>query len=825
MKEANEAKRKNSLPSSQWLEHDTAHRDASMRLEAAECKLAAKQAEKHRLERLGAALPLLARQQASEQELDRLGDVALLSEAFPKTRLETQVRRDTVRVARESAQEAITRLDRQIADLVVAEDLLAEADAIERLREGLAADRKARKSLPAEEANLQQTLASVHDLLAESWPHLLSELREDEEPSTSMSIAHGIGMEADLQLDRVLKLGEQLRLTRAQKTAITTLAGERTRLVAERKQTLVKIAELAGQLDDSTVDLGKLAPPMATGPLDVALRQARDQGDLDRRLEDSRHRLATAEQELARALMQLPLWTEPLETLETGCVPSIETIDRFEAEFARIANEQEQLRTERRSTVAMKAEAEGELEQLRQIAGTVPSENDLVQARALRDRLWRLSRRAWESNSLPGPEDVGSLLELQNASNLSSTLLADVFERMQSRADSLADRLRREASRVAQQAASLASLLKARQRLEFLEVQEKERLQSAEETRNQWIGAWASLGLTPLSPREMRGWFQLRKDLLKQATELQDLRIEQQSLERKQDLHRQRLSQCLQALGCPSSPLDESLGSLRDRAEAELNRLTAIENRRSELTEAVSKLKRQLEAARAQDLAAEERLAAWRGQWAIAVAPLRLALEVTSEEAVEVVTQATDLQARIKEARDGQRRIGILRQEAAQFARDLRQLCQRVATDLNPDPSPGSPSIEITASELLARFRKAQEAWTAKQALIKQHESELANARNAEQSLREASANWLRCAAKRGAPRWMIYPRPNSGPEMRRSCEIGSRTLASRFSNSVRVNRSMGFARQPWHSIRIDCPSNFRHSKKKSPSSMLLAVI
>ena len=143
--------------------------------------------------------------------------MALLSEAFWKTRLETQVRRDTARVARETAQEAITRLDRQIADLVVAEDLLAETDAIERLREGLAADRKARKFLPAEEANLRQALASIRDLLAESWPHLLSELSEDEEPVTSNSIAHGIGMEADLQLDRVLKLGEQLRLTRAKK--------------------------------------------------------------------------------------------------------------------------------------------------------------------------------------------------------------------------------------------------------------------------------------------------------------------------------------------------------------------------------------------------------------------------------------------------------------------------------------------------------------------------------------------------------------------------------------------------------------------------------
>ena len=75
----------------------------------------------------------------------------------------------------------------------------------------------------------------------------------------------------------------------------------------------------------------------------------------------------------------------------------------------------------------------------------------------------------------------------------------------------------------------------------------------------------------------------------------------------------------------------------------------------------------------------------------------------------------------------------MLRQEAAQFASDVHDLCQRVASDLNPDASPGSPSIETAAGELLRRFRIAQETWTTRQALIKQRESELANARNAEQ--------------------------------------------------------------------------------------------
>ena len=159
-------------------------------------------------------MPLLTRQRTSEQELAQLGDVAILSETFQKTRLETQVRRDTARAAGESTAEAIARLDRQIAELVVAEDLLTEADAIERLREGLAADRKARRALPGEEANLLQALAGAHDLLAESWPHLLSESSAAEERVLSEQFSDRANV--DPRHDRVLKVGEQLRLTRAE---------------------------------------------------------------------------------------------------------------------------------------------------------------------------------------------------------------------------------------------------------------------------------------------------------------------------------------------------------------------------------------------------------------------------------------------------------------------------------------------------------------------------------------------------------------------------------------------------------------------------------
>ena len=259
------------------------------------------------------------------------------------------------------------------------------------------------------------------------------------------------------------------------------------------------------------------------------------------------------------------------------------------------------------------------------------------------------------------------------------------------------------------------------------------------------------------------------------------------------------MSQCLQALGCPSCPPDQSLASLRDRAEAELKRLAEIEVTRGKLIESINTLNRQLEVARAQKLAVQQRLAKWHEQWTLAVAPLSLAADVTTDEAAELVNQATDLQTKIKEARDGQRRITVLRQEATQFATDVRSLCQRVAPELNPDASPASPSVEIAAGELLKRFRTAHDIQAAKQALIKQRESELANSRNAEQSFQEAGLQLAALCLEAQCARWTICPGPSNGHETRSSCAIDSRSSTSSSRNSARASRSIGFARRLWH--------------------------
>lgn len=759
LRQANEAKRKESLHSAEWVEHETARRAAAAGIEEVGHRLAEAHAEKRRLERLKEALPLLTRQRTCQDELSTLGPVVPLSESFSSTRLEAASRREAARADKRRAGEAVADLDRRIAEMIIPEDLLAEADAIERLREGQAADRKARRSISAEEARLHQVAIAAREILSESWPELA--------PGQA---------DHDSVLSAVMAAGDRLRLTRAQKAAIQNLANDRTRLATEHEQALRTLSDLTKRLQAEQEALEVLPMGKETDPLGLALSQARDLGDLDGDLEAARGRLAQATQQAARALAQMQLWEGPLEALDAARPPAVETVDRFEAEFAKLEAESDQVRKGRQDAMDEKLEAEGTLEQLRQSAGIVPTEDDLTRARADRDRLWTLVRRAWEDGGLPSPEDLGGLLEREEAPVISSRMLADGFERLKGRADSHADRLRREVERVAQRAAALASLVRSRQRLEILADRERQLLSRGEDASERWRTAWASLGIEPLSPREMRGWLESRRDLVAQFAKIQEGRGEVSRLEDRLAASRLGLGRELAALGEVEGPGDESLGSLRGRAEAVLKRLGQVEASRIKLVESRDRLQRQIETARAQAHDLGCRLDGWSTEWARAVAPLSLAAEVTTEHALAIVDQVAELQSRIKEVREIDARIAGLRREVEQFGREVRDVCERVAPELAPGDAPGSPSVESAASELSRRFRIAGEARISRDALVEQREIQVANARDAEQRLEAAERQLAdlcreaQCATVDELPR--AEERSGQVRELRRRLEV-----------------------------------------------------
>ena len=155
LKEAKTLVRQGSLPSTEWVEHDAALRLAAGQLEQVEGRLEASRAEKRRLERIADALPVLARRGQCREELEALGPVVLLPEDFTEQRHQAASQLESARTAESAAMRAIAELDAQIDALVVPEDLLAEAEAVERLRDALAGYQKARAALPDEQGRLR----------------------------------------------------------------------------------------------------------------------------------------------------------------------------------------------------------------------------------------------------------------------------------------------------------------------------------------------------------------------------------------------------------------------------------------------------------------------------------------------------------------------------------------------------------------------------------------------------------------------------------------------------------------------------------------------
>ena len=228
---------------------------------------------------------------------------------------------------------------------------------------------------------------------------------------------------------------------------------------------------------------------------------------LEDKVEESQKRLAEARARKSHLVSKLLAATPgdardrvraALSCLTDVAVPPLDVVDGFAADASEL--EAEQVRLERADEHARKRlrDVERRLFALRR-EGDVPTEAELAAARDERRGLWL--------------EMKGTLSSGSGAD--SSRILA--YESATDRADTVADRLRREADRVA----SLAGL----------ESEERAAREEAADARasldghagkraahaERWTAAWASLGVSPRPPLEMKAWV---KDLAA-ATELE----------------------------------------------------------------------------------------------------------------------------------------------------------------------------------------------------------------------------------------------------------------------------------------------------------------
>lgn len=642
-------------------------------------RIAEKREQQNRLSDLKKALPSVQRRKKYEAELSALGTVPEISEAQIERRERVQARLSRARTAVERLTNEETRHRAQLAALGPRDPLLALGPArASKLRDAVGRTRKAREDLP----RLQAELAA--------------------EKSEVAAIARRLGQPVLLERLR------DASVSPVERAKIQRLATESERLrerAARSEQTLLT---KEGELATLRARLQAMAEPAPAGPFECALSLARTLGDPDAArlsLERERDELCVLEQRRVRALAP---FVSSLDALATTVLPGVEAVERFVREGAELRATRERFVDEQRELRRRLLDAEEQLARI-QSGPKVPSETELAALRKERDATFE------------------SVADAARAGTPVESCVISKLEQLVAQADALSDRLRYEASRVAELSHALGARDAARAAQKRME-DELERLAERERAlETAWTELHAGAGFAPRAPEETRAF-------LRHADAAYEVLERRQSFAARAATFHAARERCIVALEAVLGPVsrDEPLSPVLER----LVRLDAERNEqlraRASLEQEIAQRELELHAARTERTQAGAALAAWTAEWSEAVRILGKDAGMSPVEALEMLEALSLLQQRVSAALRLEKRVaGILRDEA-ELAAEVAGIASHYGVELS-----GAP-VDVDAERIVERLHAAERAESERERLLAElaaEEAELA----AEQSELDAA--------------------------------------------------------------------------------------
>lgn len=727
------------LPSQEWVDHDQALRTALARKELVVAELAAGQTDFNRLHRIREALPIIAQRRELQQEWETYADAVLLPEEFPDKRRDLVSRLRMAEKDRERALETRETLQKAVRELEICRGLLENAEAIEEIHRELGSQRKA-----ARDRIKLETLRNG----------LLSEAR---------SILHG------LRDDLTLEEAERLRIKKPDAVRIQELGVRYERIVTRIIDARGEIPELAQKITDVEKELAALPPSRTLDAVRQALGDVEEYGLLEKQLraEESQIRATLKTLELERST--LGLGKRPLEVLEGLPVPSLETIRQFENRSDAVDRRLADLRAESQNVRTHLADEQRQIDAER-LEREVPTEEDLQISRARRDRGWQLIANMLAREPVTEEEVRRYLEELGGANSL-----AAAFESALQRADGIADRLRREADRVAARARLLADQSADSHRLRQLEQEEAGAAQDRDDLSGEWTQLWRAAGITPRSPKEMGPWVRDYRALADKLTELRVRCTKADGLSQDIGVQRQMLSECLQALAEPPAAKEESLSGLIKRARATIEREESLLRMRDQLEKERSRHEHALALAKSRLESNEGELRLWQRQWEEAVRPLGLDADALPAQAGVMLEELKSLFEKLKEAGTLQKRIEGIDRDARAFDRAVTGLVATVAQELTTQPA------QEAALELHNRLKRTRDALSKRQSLESQMSQEELRLKRTAAEIMEVEARLKSMCEEAGCNHIDEFPEAERRSAKRRQIEADLKTLDERL--------------------------------------------
>jgi len=631
-----------SLSSRDWKDHQKALKSAEADRTSLEKERNDKNKELHRLERLKQAVPELATRKLLQDQLRALGQVIRLPLDFAERHQQvSQEMREAMKQLQGDTDRQV-KLEAKHKAISFNKDLLNQAERVDDFHQRLGEYRKGQKDRP-ERNGMRISLRKEAALL-------LQQVRPD------------------LSLEEVEILRPVLAKKRTVQALSTQYESINQQLTLAQKQSRLAEQEL------KTVEKSMVAMPEAKAPQSLlqVVKLAQKAGDLDVQLEKRLRDVELNKKECLAELKRIGLWSGDLAAFMELSLPRFETVQQFEDSYSRIADESRGFEKDRKNDEKELKKALAEIKKA-EYAGKVPSEEDLAQTRDKREQGWQLLRRQWL-----GQEDVSEKSQLYD----STQSLPEAYEGYVGKADLIADRLRREADRVAS-AATFRAQVETLQEALAENDRDKEALGlGVQELDASWRRVWQPAGITPLSPKEMSGWL---AEMDKLRFKVGDIFKKEQDVGRavrqRKDF-KQAVQKELDTIGEETATAGEALGPVLIWAETVLDRISGQKTKLEKLKERQKTAGKAFRQAGKNLKSAQEALIKWQEQWRKALLGLGLKDEVAIFEAIDLMETLKSCYDKLEKADDLKKRIAGIDRDAAELEREVKALLEMVAPDL-----------------------------------------------------------------------------------------------------------------------------------------------
>jgi uncharacterized protein YhaN len=650
-----------SLPSIKWLEHNQELKKTLGDRESLSKKIEIVQHEKSRVGRLQQTLPDIALRAKLMADLLDLGDVVVVDDDFGRKRREYLEQLRIADETRERSTNEVEQLKRGMSLIVIPEGILDQGETISDLHQRMGSHRKGLQDLGRLQGNIQQLNQEIEVLASEIKP--------------------GEAVEACLGL----------RPDAAVRAKIQDLGGRYQALLDAIDRSSKDIRKSEGYLTKAKEELGSLDAPKSIDALKAAISRAQKRGDLTSSLEEARKHFDAEEKQITLDLGRLPLWSRGIGELETIAVPSPETVNRFESSFHEITTKLTGLDEKEKEAKDELAAMGLKIETLR-MSGTVPTEDELLKVRGRRDLGWSLVLRSWIDNE--------AIVEEAAAFDPKDDL-PKAYEKSVVQSDDVADRLRREADRVAQNAHFIAQQTAIRETLADIEENRRKFNDQLAETELEWKGHWEPAGIKPLSPKEMRSWSVKQGALIQRANKSRDLRQAYEHIARLIEEHRAALTACLDDLG-QKYDINKSYDVLLVDCQTVIDSIEKANRKRADLEKKIGELENELKTLHQNDEALQKQHITWQSGWKGAVAKLGLEPETSPVEAYAVLSKLDELFKKVDERASIERRVFGIKRDAGEFSSDVEKVVTRIATELISLP------LEQAVAQLNSSLSKAK---------------------------------------------------------------------------------------------------------------------